>query len=114
MMCRPGSHRLLARPGRRGHPHVAGVGFDQLPRHDYAEAVPALAQAGQVSVVTTAMVHGSSNNVDDTARRTLVMTYVADGVRVDLPPVQHEERLAYRRRMSELVHPERAHIFAGR
>ena len=84
MVCRPGSHRLLAREGRRGHPHVAGVGLDGLPPRDYGEPTPILARAGQVSVVTTGMVHGSSVNVDDEPRRALIMTYTARGVRIDL------------------------------
>ena len=114
MMCRPGSHLLLARPGRRGHPHVAGVGLDQLPALPYAPPIPALARAGQVSVATTAMIHGSSTNVDDAPRRALVMTYTAPRVRVDLPFTQDEERRAYRRRLARLLRPERVHIVAGR
>lgn len=112
MVCRPGSHRLLARPGRRGHPHVAGVGLDGLPQHDYGEPVPILARAGQVSVVTTAMVHGASVNVDDEARRALVMTYTGRGVRIDLPAGQESDRRRYLRTLAEHLTPSRRHIAA--
>jgi hypothetical protein len=110
MVCRPGSHRLLASTGRRGHPHVAGVGLDGLPPHDYAKPVPILARAGQVSVVTTGMVHGASVNVDDQPRRALVMTYTARGVRIDLPAEQEIDRRRYLRTLREHLSPARRHI----
>jgi hypothetical protein len=112
MVCRPGSHRLLARGGRRGHPHVAGVGLEGLPQHDYSEPVPILARAGQVTVLTTGMVHGSSVNVDDEPRRALVMTYTARGVRIDLPAEQEIERRRYLRTLGEHLSPARRHIAA--
>ncbi|MEO5843011.1 MAG: phytanoyl-CoA dioxygenase family protein [Acidimicrobiales bacterium] len=112
MVCRPGSHRLLAREGRRGHPHVAGVGLDALPRHDYGEPALVLARAGQVSVVTTGMVHGTSVNVDDEPRRALVMTYTARGVRIDLPAGQEIDRRHYLRTLAEHLSPARRHIAA--
>jgi hypothetical protein len=110
MVYRPGSHRLLAREGRRGHPHVAGVGLDGLPPHDYGEPTPILARAGQVSAVTTGMVHGSSVNVDDEPRRALIMTYTARGVRIDLPSAQEVERRRYLRTLAEHLSPARRHI----
>ena len=110
MVCRPESHRLLASTGRRGHPHVAGMGLDALPRHDYQEPTPILARAGQVSVVTTAMVHGSSLNVDDAPRRALIMTYTARGVRIDLPGGQEMERRNYLRTLAEHLSPPRRHL----
>jgi hypothetical protein len=110
MVCRPGSHRLLAGVGGHGHPQVAGVGLDTLPPHDYAEPVPVLARAGQVSIVTTGMVHGSSVNVDDEPRRALVMPYTARGVRIDLPVEQEIQRRSYLRTLGERLSPPRRHI----
>jgi hypothetical protein len=110
MVCRPGSHRLLAREGRRGHPHVAGVGLDDLPPRDYGKPTPILARAGQLSIVTTAMVHGSSVNVDVQPRRALIMTYTARGVRIDLPADQEVERRRYLRTLAEHLSPARRHL----
>ena len=110
MVCRPGSHRMLAREGGRGHPQVAGVGLDALPPTDYGEPTPILARAGQVSVVTTGMVHGSSINVDDEPRRALVMPYIARGVRIDLPVEQEIERRRYLRTLAEHLSPRRRHL----
>jgi hypothetical protein len=110
MVGRPGSHRLLARKGGRGRPQVAGVGLDALPALDYGEPVPIVARAGQVTVVTTAMVHGSSVNVDDEARRALIMTYTARGVRIDLPADQELQRRRYLRMLAEQLSPTRRHL----
>lgn len=112
MVCRPGSHRLLAREGGRGHPQVAGVGLDALPKHDYGEPTLIVARAGQVSIVTTGMVHGSSVNVDDEPRRALVMPYTARGVRIDLPAEQEIDRRRYLRTLAEHMSPPRRHIAA--
>jgi hypothetical protein len=89
---------------------VAGVGLDALAPHAYAEPVPVLARAGQVSIVTTAMVHGASVNVDDEPRRALVMTYTPRGVRIDLPAEQEIERRHYLRTLAEHLSPPRRHI----
>ena len=110
MVHRPGSHRLLARNDRHGVPRVAGVGFDRLPARNYAEPVPILARAGQVSVVTTALVHGSSINVDDEPRRALVMPYTARGVEIELPPDQATQRRLYLRTLADLLPADRRHI----
>ena len=112
MVCRPGSHRLLAGVGGRGSPQVAGVGLDALPRHDFGEPVPILARAGQVSIVTTGMVHGGSVNVDDEPRRALVMPYTARGVRIDMPADQEMARRPYLRTLAEHLSPARRHIAA--
>ena len=110
MVHRPGSHRLLARNDRHGVPRVAGVAFDRLPARRYADPVPIVARAGQVSIVTTALVHGSSVNVDHEARRALVMPYTARGVEIELPPDQERQRRDYLRALAELLPPDRRHI----
>jgi hypothetical protein len=61
-------------------------------------------------VVTTAMVHGSSVNVDDEPRRALIMTYTARGVRIDLPLAQEQKRRQYLRRLGEHLSPARRHL----
>lgn len=110
MMFRPGSHRLLATRRRRGNPAVAGAAFESLPRRAYADPQPLTARAGQVTVCTTAAVHGSSLNVDREPRRALVVTFVARGVTIELPPAQVSERESYRRELARLLPPERRHI----
>jgi hypothetical protein len=116
MMFRPGSHWLLADyrerdPELRGVvPLVAPTSLAKLPSLDYAEPVPLLARAGQVSVLTTGAVHGASVNVDDAPRKGMVITFTAAGVEIGLPPNQAEQKRAYDRALRERLRPERRHI----
>jgi hypothetical protein len=119
LMLRPGSHLLLAAererdPALRGAaPAVAGVALARLHALPYAEAIPLVARAGQVSVLTTATVHGASVNMDTTPRKVMVTTFTAAGVEIVLPPDQAEQKRAYDRELRRRLRPERAHIVAA-
>jgi hypothetical protein len=116
MMFRPGSHRLIGDhrerdPELRGVvPLVAPTTLAQLPALDYADPVPLLARAGQVSVLTTGAIHGASVNVDDTPRKGMVITFTAAGVEIGLPPGQAEQKRAYDQGLRDRLRPERRHI----
>jgi hypothetical protein len=119
LMLRPGSHRLIAahrerQPELRGAvPRVAGASLAQLPALDYADPFPLTARAGQVSVLTTAAVHGASVNVDTEPRQVMVITFTPAGVEIALPPGQAEQKQAYDRELRRRLRPERAHIVAA-
>ena len=116
MMFRPGSHLLLAEENKRrgagdGEVRtVRGVPLARLPALDYSDPIPLLARAGQVSVLTTSAVHGASVNVDDTPRKGLVLTFVADGVEIGLPADEAEQRKSYMDALRPLLRSERRHI----
>ena len=116
LMYRPGSHRLIAKyrenqPELKGSvPLVGGVMLDGLPALDYTEAIPVVARAGQATVLTTAIVHGASTNVDTVPRKVMVITFTAAGVAINLPQNQAETKRAYDRELKKLLDPERAHI----
>ena len=116
LMYRPGSHRLIAKyrenqPGLKSStPLVGGVMLEGLPVLDYTEAIPVVAQAGQTTVLTTAMVHGASTNVDIVPRKAMVITFTAAGVEIGLPQNQEETKQAYHRELKRRLRPERAHI----
>ena len=116
MMYRPESHRLLARhweqaPDLRGRlPRVQGVPMADLPDLTFTEPQPLLAKAGQVSVLTTAMVHGASVNLDRLPRKAMIITFTARDVTVELPPAQQETKDAYEARLLPLLRQERRHI----
>ena len=116
LMYRPGSHRLIAKdrenqPELKGSvPLVAGVSLAGLPALDYAEATPVVAQAGQATVLTTAMVHGASVNVDNVPRKAMVITFAAAGVEIGLPQNQAATKRDYDRELKWRLRPERAHI----
>ena len=116
MMWRPGSHRLLAQAWEeqaalRDHmPQVIGVKMEDLPALDFAQPQPLLARAGQATMLSTAMVHGASLNVDSAPRMALVTTFVAAGVMVGLPQAQQRTKEAYDAELKYRLRPERAHL----
>lgn len=116
MMFRPSSHLLLAElrerdPDWQGDPpRVAPVPLEKLPALPYADPIPLTAKAGQVSVLTTAAVHGASVNVDTEPRKNLVFTFTAAGQKIGLPSGEEAQRQEYNRELRRLLRPERAHI----
>lgn len=116
MMFRPGSHLLLAEhhEQRGSGPEevgvVRGVPLSGLPALEYADPVPLLARAGQASVLTTSAVHGASVNVDDSPRKGMVITFVAEGVEIGLPAEQAEQTRQYHEALRPLFRPDRRHI----
>ena len=117
MMYRPGSHRLVAAARsadpmlKDAIPGVQGIKMANLPP-EYAAPQPVLAQAGQVTVLTTSMVHGGSTNIDNEPRKALVMTYTAAGIEIGLPENQAATKREYDAKLRELLRPERAHLVA--
>ena len=116
LMYRPGSHRLIAKERENQAelkgiaPLVAGVSLDGLPALDYADPIPAVARAGQASVLTTGMVHGASINVDTLPRKAMVITFTAADIEIGLPQNQAETKRVYDRELKRRLRPERAHI----
>ena len=61
-------------------------------------------------MLTTSAVHGASVNMDDAARKVLVITFIAAGVRIGLPQSQADEKRSYDAALRERLRPERRHI----
>ena len=116
LMYRPGSHIRIAAERQEDPdlkdavPQVAGTSLNQLKDLQYTDPIPIVARAGQVSVLTTAMVHGASVNVDSLPRKVLVLTFTAKGVEIGLPANQAEAKQAYDRELRQHLLPERKHI----
>jgi len=116
MVFRPGSHLLVARHNAQNGATTNGVAgvsaatIETLPDLDYAPIMPLTAKAGQVSVLTTAAIHGSSTNIDDEARKLLILTFTAAGVDVPLPAAQLEGKHNYDAALRPLLRPGRQHI----
>lgn len=116
MMMRPGSHRPLIEawekmPELRGKlPRVEGITMSDLPVSDFAEAEPVLARSGQVSVLTTGMVHGASVNTGDQPRKAMVITFNDAGVTIGLPEKQQETKRVYDRELLNHLRPDRVHL----
>jgi ectoine hydroxylase-related dioxygenase (phytanoyl-CoA dioxygenase family) len=116
MMVRPGSHLLIAdhnqqEPAVPGyHPIVAPLPMSALPTLPYADPIPITATAGQVSVLTTATVHGASVNVDDKPRKNFVFTFTAADMPIGLPAGDEQQKLEYHRALRPLLRPDRVHL----
>ena len=76
---------------------------ENLPPLDYEPPVPIVARAGQASVLTTALVHGASNNVDTRPRYACHLSYNSADLEIPLPASKHQVRRDYLR-------PERLHL----
>lgn len=87
-MFRPGSHRQLA-ACFDDRPRVDAFNIEKLPKLPYAEPVPALARAGQISVGTTGVIHSGSLNIDTQPRKVMFLQYEA----LDVPHVIFNESM---------------------
>lgn len=112
-MYRRGSHRQIAEhfgdaPVDCDNPLYA----DDIPRLDYADPEPLVARAGQVSVVTTALVHSGSVNVGTLPRRVMFIVYKPKGVEIRFNMRDAERRREYMKELRGALRPERRHLVA--
>lgn len=116
MMHRPGTHLALSEhwgsvPGLQNEvPRVKGIPLADLPQLAFPPAQPVLARAGQVTALTTAMVHGASVNLDTEPRKALVITFAAKGVHIGLPETQQQTKDLYDSQLLTRLRPERRHL----
>lgn len=71
-----------------------------------------LARAGQVTALTTSMVHGGSTNIDNQPRKVMVITYTAAGIDIGMPENQATAKRAYDAELRKILRPTRAHLVA--
>jgi hypothetical protein len=91
-------------------PQFRGPPKAHLPDLPYADPVPVIAAAGQVSVLTTSMVHGGSTNVDTESRYAIVITFHPKDVYIGLPENQAEAKMKYDPELKEHLRPDRRHL----
>lgn len=116
LMIRPGSHRQIAhwrqqRVNEADNPAVRGTLFDDLPPLDYAQPQPVVAHAGQATVLTTAVIHGPSVNVDTRPRYTCHLSLKPKGF--DVPHSDPDKDKARRQFIESLqphLQPDRQHL----
>jgi hypothetical protein len=76
LMYRPGSHRLIAEDVEKNGTYIQDpVQLRALPDLPFADPVPLIAKAGQMTVCTTAMVHGPSVNIDVLPRKVMFIVF---------------------------------------
>ncbi len=110
-MFRPGSHRQIAEHWGDDGAHAENpLMSNQLPALAYAEPVPVLAKAGQVSALTTATVHSGSVNTGTQPRRAMVINYQPRGHEVRFNMIDAAKRVAHLRELRAAMRPERRRL----
>lgn len=111
LMFRPGSHRLIAADMEQ-HPAYIDNPADiaSLPQLPYAKPQPLLARKGQMTVCTTALIHGASNNIGALDRKVMFVTFVPRGCVIRANMASEPRRRAYHKQLRALLAPERRHI----
>jgi hypothetical protein len=111
LMFRPGSHRLIAAEMDRNLAYIDNPEpFAKLPKLPYAEPQPLLAKAGQLTVCTTATVHGASVNTGTHDRKVIFITFVPKGYVIRANMAIMDKMRAYQTELRRRLRPERLHI----
>ncbi len=132
LMVRPGSHRQLAQsmgnkpqyiygpwekdqfanvPDAHTLP-IAHIGRfpDQWPDLEFAEPVPCVARAGQVTVLNPATIHGASTNVGQTHRKSLLIIMQPRSIDLGESRDRCKNRRAYLAQLTRVLAPDRRHL----
>ena len=131
LMYRPGSHRQLAQH-MTDHPQtdplpwlnsnfvnvskdcptpvITGTGPDQWPNLVYADPVPCVDRAGQMTAVNLATIHSASTNASLTARKRLNIGFRPKGVMVGEMQKRVEARDTYWSQLGKVMSPDRQHL----
>ena len=110
-MYRPGSHRLIAEDVEKHGAYIQNpVPFRELPELPFADPVPLLAKAGQMTVCTTAMVHGASINIDTLPRKVMFIVFKPAGYTIDANMKSIEVREQYYRKLRNHLREDRLGI----
>ena len=134
LMVRPGSHRRIAEwmgdkprymlgpwdrndyinvPDETSLPVFLPAWRGQLPELDYADLVPCVARAGQVTVLNPAIIHSATNNIGQTNRKTVIVTMLPSSGEIGETKVRRTNRLNYVGKLKMLVSPDRSSILSG-
>ncbi|MBA3708435.1 MAG: phytanoyl-CoA dioxygenase family protein [Planctomycetes bacterium] len=111
LMYRPGSHRMLAAEMDR-HPRALDdpIGIEELPRLDFPPAIPLLARAGQVTALTTAMVHGASVCTGPLPRKVLFINFTPASHPVRANMAWQQARALYQAQLRPHLRVDRQHL----
>ena len=111
LMYRPGSHRLIAKDMEKNGTYIQNpVQLRALPDLPFADPVPLIAKAGQMTVCTTAMVHGPSVNIDVLPRKVMFIVFGPAGHHIQANMNAVKIRKQYYRDLRNHLHTDRLGI----
>ena len=112
-MYRPGSHRVIARRMQDDPQYTDNpVRLEDLGDLPLADVQPLLVRAGDVTVNTSALVHGASVNTGKHDRKVIFLHYHPADYEVRANMNINEMRNAYRRKLREQLPADRRHLVA--
>lgn len=112
-MYRPGSHRAIARRMQSDPQYTDNpVRLEDLGDLPLADVQPLLVSAGDVTVNTSALVHGASVNTGEHDRKVIFLHYHPADYEVRANMAINEQRNAYRRRLRERLPDDRRRLVA--
>jgi hypothetical protein len=131
LMVRPGSHRQIAEsmgdnpryihgpwdrnnyinvPDETSLPLFIPTWSGQYPELDYADLVPCVARAGQVTVLNVATIHSATTNIGQTNRKTVNITMWPSSVEIGETKSRRSNRLNYVGELKTILSPGRLSI----
>lgn len=119
-MYRPGSHRQIAgyvaqtQAQSTASAQVAACYGEGLPTLDYSEAQLIEASAGQISAVTTSLIHSGSTKIGTLPCRKIFISFAPKGLPVLFDRSSTERHAQYRDELRSLFRPERRHFLASK
>ncbi|HYF51924.1 MAG TPA: phytanoyl-CoA dioxygenase family protein [Planctomycetota bacterium] len=111
MMYRPGSFRVLAKHMDKNPQYIDNPqAFHDLPHLNYGNPHALLAKAGQITVCTTANIHGASVNIGTLDRKVIFMPFIPKGYPIRANMAIMDKMLKWHDELRPLLRPERRHI----
>ena len=111
LMYRPGSHRLIAEEVEKSGTYINDpVVLREIPNLPFSDPVPLQAKAGQMTVCTTAMIHGPSINVDTEPRKVMFVVFEPDGFEIFANMKSKDERMKYYQKLKGFLRSDRLGI----
>ena len=133
LMYRPGSHRQIAQymgdrpryvhgafdpgdyvnvPDIHSVPVGCAAHREHWPDLEYADPIPCVARAGQVTAVNQAAIHGASTNVGRTSRKSFTIGFRSKDIVMGQRKSGLETRREYHFELRKRLSPERRHIIS--
>ncbi|MBN4073933.1 phytanoyl-CoA dioxygenase family protein [bacterium AH-315-E10] len=107
----PGSHQLIAdHLGSQVAFKESPTNIKDLPDLDFRDMIPVTGKKGQVSISTTSLLHGGSNNTTDHSRKLLFIAFAPKGLNLRFNINREQDRLEFLERLYDCFPENRKYI----